>query len=372
MRRLRIWWLGGLVGFIVLSLGAWWSFDRPEAAEGGVIPSTTRSEEIAGGANTNDSRHEHAGDVETIDSVSEFRDRLAELSSVEQRAFLEAFLDSGRDLETGRSFHVGDEGWLTSAPTLRVAALDALGRADPMAAARYSRRILDTSDSADEWAIALRNYARSLGSGQHDSYFANRVEELLTRDEWLASPTGGFLEAFDAVVFSGAPEFIGQLAHLQQEAEHAAVRRAALISLERLAARESLEVARVLAKNPDVLAERPAWRASLFARVDPRNDDGQTLLEGYWQQSLSDVERTTFLESFPNGNAFAGHFLLTAPEPFSPARQARIDATALDLLRQWQARGDLSAEALSDAIQRLEQFVRSARAAGYLASTAVP
>ena len=55
------------------------------------------------------------------------------------------------------------------APTLRVAALDWLGEFDPAAAADMARQIFTSSGSADEWALALRNYYRQNQSA--DAYF---------------------------------------------------------------------------------------------------------------------------------------------------------------------------------------------------------
>ena len=56
-----------------------------------------------------------------------------------------------------------------------------------------ARQILASSDSADEWAVALRNYYRQ--NQPPDAYFVARVGEAFSRENWLQNPSAGLAES---------------------------------------------------------------------------------------------------------------------------------------------------------------------------------
>ncbi|RYD19377.1 MAG: hypothetical protein EOP88_19205, partial [Verrucomicrobiaceae bacterium] len=118
-------------------------------------------------------------------------------------------LDSGEDLPTGLEFRVGVHGLLAEWSTLRVFLLDVLATADPEAAAATASKLLDTSPSADEYAIALRSLTRP-GSEVSPDELQSRFGTLLAKPEWQSSR--GFAEALDLARYLGTPETARQLA----------------------------------------------------------------------------------------------------------------------------------------------------------------
>ena len=134
-------------------------------------------------------------------------------------------------------FHLNNKGFLDHAPTLRVFAYDQLGSLDPNSAREYGYTVLDSKDSGAEWAIALRSIGKLMSPREASSnfYFLGKLEDLLGYDPWLEDPSMGFLQSFDAVVYSGNPALAGRLASLIIEASTLrAVRFAATLALDRM------------------------------------------------------------------------------------------------------------------------------------------
>jgi hypothetical protein len=113
-------------------------------------------------------------------------------------------LETKADVPTQQGFKINGTGFLDEAPTLRTLLLDELGRLDPAAAADYAKVVLATSDSPDEWAVALRNLARGDNTAQGRALLERKTGELLRQDSWQQNPSVGFLEAFDVAVYSAA------------------------------------------------------------------------------------------------------------------------------------------------------------------------
>ena len=173
---------------------------------------------------------------ETLAVLIELRKALASGSRKERAETLLEFLKSGKNASTGLPFHLNNKGFLDHAPTLRVFAYDQLGSLDPNSAREYGYTVLDSKDSGAEWAIALRSIGKLMSPREASSnvYFLGKLEDLLGYDPWLEDPSMGFLQSFDAVVFSGNPALAARLAYLINDASTLrAVRYAATLALDR-------------------------------------------------------------------------------------------------------------------------------------------
>ena len=92
--------------------------------------------------------------------LNDLRRFLLAQPAAEARWAIVNFLDGGSDTSTGLEFKIGRNRSLDEASSFRVFLLDVLAEIDPAAAAVYAEALLQTKDSADEWAISLRNYAQ--------------------------------------------------------------------------------------------------------------------------------------------------------------------------------------------------------------------
>lgn len=245
------------------------------------------------------------------------------------------FLEQGYDRSLGASLQVGAGGELRQAPTARVAVLDLLGVIDSQQAAAYSRQLLETSTSSDEWAIALRNYAWGVDNPAQDSFLRTKVHELLTNDAWILQPTAGFLESFDFVPFTLDPSLIEPLVNLTNQARNSSVRRAAVLALERVVSRNTT-VGLMAVTASEREKSFSVLRADTIARADlTRPSDVQLLREYLLSSSIETREFQIFASMFPHGGQFAGHSLVSTFEPKPFAELAKRDAHALRVVASW-------------------------------------
>ena len=250
-------------------------------------------------------------------------------------AAIRDFLASGRDARTGLDFALRPGGEL-AAPTLRVLLMDVLGRIAKRdgtdAAAKVARETLEKKDSADEWAIALRNVA--WGEPKATAYLAAKAREMLAHAPWRAAPTSGMLEAFDVIVFTKDASFTADLASAQSDPNEQ-LRHAADVALDRLAAASPLDVMSYLNAHPTTLAERPMLRADYFAKADLTQPGQKTALEFYLgRPDIADAEKTKLLKALATPAAFVSENLLTTPppEPDDAAREHAILAATQEWL----------------------------------------
>ncbi len=250
-------------------------------------------------------------------------------------AAIRDFLATGRDARTGLDFAPRPGGDL-AAPTLRVLLLDMLGRIAKRDgtgdAAKLAREILDKKDSADEWAIALRNVAWHEPAAT--AYLAAKGREMLAYAPWRAAPTGGMLEAFDVIVFTKDASFTADLAAAQNDPD-TQLRHAADVALDRLAAASPLDVMSFLNAHPTTLAERPMLRADYFAKADLAQPGQKTALEFYLgRPDIATAEKSKLLKALATPAAFVSENLLTAPppEPDDAARERAILAATHEWL----------------------------------------
>jgi hypothetical protein len=225
-----------------------------------------------------------------------------------------------------------------NAPTLRVFLLDYLAQVDPVAAAALAEEIFATKTSPDEWAIALRNRARSDSSPGARAQLQPRVVELLRHEPWQREPAIAYLEAFDAAVYAGGPEVTAALTDLVRLKDNAAVARAAFLALDRLSLSEGARLLEQLAAQPELMTGREATRANYFARAQVGDPAQRAVLEGYLlNPAIRPDELTRFAGIYPNASFMVSHNLITRTETPDGATLARQDREALRAVESWLA-----------------------------------
>jgi hypothetical protein len=295
--------------------------------------------------------------------------RLDALGPTAAVAALIAALERRVDWPTGLAFRVGAGGNLEAAPTLRVWLLDQLGRRDGAAAAGYAARIYAAHDSADEWAVALRDDWRAAGRNGRLGEVRGRVLELLAEPAWSAQPSIGFLEAFDVGVAALAWEAVPRWESWLGPDRPPALRHAAWIALDRLTQEVPEDLLPRLAAGTAWLDSQPMLRAGLLARADLASPAQRAAVERYLSNTaITEAEGRRFLELVPNVSGTVAHTLVTANRLPSPAVAALRDRTALAVLAGWTADPQMArwAEPLTGARVRLTAQVQAAVQGGYL------
>ncbi|MEY3607835.1 MAG: hypothetical protein RLZZ447_623 [Verrucomicrobiota bacterium] len=283
-------------------------------------------------------------------------------------AALLAQLEARVDAATGLRFKVGPGGNLAAAPTFRVWLLDQLGQIDPSVGGSYAAQIYARRDSADEWALALRNDWRASASAGRIAPVRDRALELLHDPNWARQASPGFLEAFDLAVATLAWEAVPQLEQMLDPVRDAALRRAAWVALDRLSLEAPTDFLPTLAQRVDWLQSQPLVRAGLFARADLDDRREREAVEKYLARAdVSTEEGTRFFELLPNVNATISHNLATAVRAPSLHQAARLDRAALSLLPAWRTRPEFARwnAAMLAAEQRIGEAVASAVRGGF-------
>jgi len=295
--------------------------------------------------------------------LEELRQALAHANKDEAVAGIRKLLDARIDAPTHQGFSVSANGFLNEAPTLRVFLLDYLGQLDPEAAAEYARKILGTKDSADEWAVALRNMARGDNSAEGRALLEQKTGELLREQPWYQNPSVGYLEAFDVAVYLGGANLMSALTDLVRKQDNPAVAHAAFLALDRLVVNDPATTLAALQAAPELMQGRELTRANYFARADVRDPQQRQILEKYlFDPRIGPAELDAFAGVFPNANFMISPNLLTqTPTPDHAALVAR-DAESLRVVQQWL--GDPRFANLHPGLEkltsRLEGFVRQA------------
>jgi hypothetical protein len=264
------------------------------------------------------------------------------LRSVSDRAgaisAIVSFLNGGNDAQTGLGFAVQSDGSLAAAPSLRVALLDYLGEMDRTAAARYAETIFQRSNVPDEWAVALRDLGKDLGrsAASVSPTYKGRVEDLLTRKEWLEKPTPGYLHAFDSAVFIGGKDVVEKLVAAHDTLVNPQIVFASRLALDRLALNDFGTTAEVIRRGRDSFAVDPKDRAAILSRANPLSSHDVELIYNYLKDETVGLgEKAWFLRSFPNANLELSNNLLTSNNVLLMANVAEMDRAALAILRQW-------------------------------------
>jgi hypothetical protein len=296
-------------------------------------------------------------------ALARLRQTLASSPTNEASAAICRFLDSKADAPTRQGFKIGGNGFLTEAPTLRTFLLDYLGLVDPAAAAAYARVVLGSSESPDEWALALRNLAQGDTSAEARALLEQKTGELLRHEAWQQEPSVGYLEAFDAAVYLGGTNLALSLADLVRRQDNPAVAHAAYLALDRLVIKDTSQLLSALEAAPELMQGREATRADYFARADVRDPQQRQVLERYLlDPQRSGAELAQFAGLFPNANYMISPNLLTpTPTPDHAALTGR-DAASLQTVQDWLADPRFAnlQRPLQKVKQRLEDFARQA------------
>jgi hypothetical protein len=297
--------------------------------------------------------------------LAELRAQLALMPKTAAVAELRQFLDTKADARTRLGFKLAGSGLLEEAPTLRTFLLDEMARLDPAAAAVYAHVILVTKDSAEEWAVALRNLAWGDKSLEGRALLEQKAEELLRHPPWQMEALAGFLEAFDVAVFAGGTRLLPALSDLIRRQDNLAVAHASFLALDRLVINDPAGTLKALQAAPELMDGREQTRANYFARADVRDSGQRRILESYLADpKLSVAELEAFAGVYPNANFMVSHNLLTrTPTPDRLALAAR-DTESLRVVKEWL--GDPRLAKVRPAIEkmrlRLEEFARPAKA----------
>jgi len=297
--------------------------------------------------------------------LAELRDFLRTLPPKTAATQIQDFLNSKTNVATHLPFRIGADGFLTDAPTLRVFLLDYLAQIDPVAAVEYAKVILASIDSPDEWAIALRNYAKGDATPQGKSFLEEKLRVMLTYEPWLQNPSVGYLETFDVAVHVGGPTLLPPLTEILRLPDQPAAARAAYLALDRMVIQQPTEILTVLNAQPELMAGREQTRANYFARLDLGNAAQRQIAETYLLNSeRTESELQAFAGVFPNANYMISHNLLTRTDTPDGNTLLRRDREALEVVNNWLA--DPHFEKLqSDLLRikmRLSEFVRQAEA----------
>ena len=263
---------------------------------------------------------------------------LSSLSSEEATALILDYLNSGEDASTALDFMLQPGGYLSTAPTLRTFLLDQLAQLDIEAAGQYAKNILDTSASADEWALALRNlvWANSGHNFSEDPYFAEKLETLLNNQKWLQHPTVGYLESFDAVVYHGGPQFTRKLAQLHNSQQTDSIQFASALALDRMAQQSPAKTLEILVSEPELLKNAPSTRAQIIARADVQDPAQTDIIQTYlFDTDLSEGELQVFAQNFPNFNQIISYNLITKQQTHNLNEHAQQDLATLKQIQSW-------------------------------------
>ena len=256
-------------------------------------------------------------------------------------AVIRQFLDGKEDAKTGMGFRVSENHELADAPTMRTFLMDQLGDISLGAglsdAVEVAKATLASKDSADEWAVAMRNLALADPDGSRD-FLSAKAKELISYAPWQQEASGGYLEAFDVAAYAGDPTVVEALAPLLPSTS-GALGRAARVALQRLSAVAPEQMATYLNANPSALSDYPLLRADYMGSVNLSSPDQLTQAEAYLARTdVSDAEKDKFIGRLGLPVGFVSDNLIT---PDTVTTMPVMDQRALvnKVATQWLASG---------------------------------
>jgi hypothetical protein len=342
----------------------------PKTANAGWQPAGPNSQEVAEIrlllADFFNQLSDSSNPAELLSELEALRQALLAADPTSAAAALIEELRRGVDRSTGLPFLVGPEGVLDSAPTWRTSLLDWLGQMDPREAAAYSREVLATTNSADEYALALRNFVWATPPPLATAEVADYLQNMLERPEWRQNPSAGYLEAFDIALELG-PTGLNQMAEALRSAASGdqksdrAIEHAAFVALDRMFLRDPNQFIETMERSPELLQNLPDHRASLYSRLDVREGAQTVFLEKYLIGTAPDSpEMLYFFSVFPNPNRFVNHRLVSQPSAEATTEpMAEVDRATVEQARRWLSDSHLAPhqENLRFLILRLEEFL---------------
>jgi hypothetical protein len=164
---------------------------------------------------------------------------------------------------------------------------------------------------------------------------------MLDRQEWLAHPDPGFLEAFDLAVHLGDEEALremGSVLGLRNQQGGLAdngITHAAFLAMDRLTALDPAQTVGLIQSEPDFLGWAPRHRGALMSRADVRDPQQAVDVAGYLlRPDVAPEERRVFLELFPQANGVLADSLISAPgTPMEFSSGLARDRAALEWVR---------------------------------------
>lgn len=338
-----------------------WLFWRPDGGVSALRAAATPQERLIKGQ----SAARTAGSMSAArGALEDMRRALRQMSVEEARAWILSELLHGEDFSTAMDLTVGTDQNLAGWPSYRVFLLDMLFLVDPAAAAEKARELLNgppAESNADEWAVAMRNLARSAQVAD-TALLQAKSAELLQRNEWREKPSAGYLEAFDVIVHLRHTALTPELLRFCEDRDHKAVRHASFLTLDRLVMAKPAEV---LPKLDDFAAAHPGSRlmiSNMMARADVRDAAQRAALETYLMSPDRTAEELRgFASVFPNGNVAVSQNLLTRAPVLQGSDLAEQDRAALEAVTGWLAdpRFAQAQEALRLSHQRLRSFTQA-------------
>ncbi len=271
-----------------------------------------------------------------------------------------AYLASGQDAPTGLAFAVGPDGRLHSAPSLRVFLIDELGFLDPEEAARLARKDLYRMKSADEHALHLRNsvWSTRYPVDRDLMFVRERALAMIHHEPWREAPSGGFAEAYDVLVYTGATEATLRLAEDTDRTQPVNLRQPSYLALDRLVWIEPVVTLPLLLNSEATMQGQPFTRAGYFARAHLGHSVQHQIVENYLlHEGIDEGEHRYFFELFPNNNFHRSQNLLTENTfPEHAELVERVEA-ALRAVEEWleDERFAHWKQDLSEARERLEE-----------------
>jgi hypothetical protein len=296
-------------------------------------------------------------------ALAALRQLLEAMPAPKAVAAIRGILDSKQDAATHLGFKLSSNGSLTDAPTLRTFLLDELARIDSSAAAAYSKTILASMDSPDEWAVALRNLANGDSSDEGKALLQEKMQAMLGYAAWQQNPSVGYLEAFDVAVYEGGTNLLPSLTSLVTNQDNTAIAHAAYLALDRLVIDFPATTLDALENAPDAMQGRELTRADYFARADVRDPQQLAILENYLlNPALSPAELNAFAGVYPNANYMISPNLLTQNPTPDHASLMGWDAAALTVAQQWQTDPRFAGiqPAVARIVSRLQLFAQQA------------
>lgn len=300
---------------------------------------------------------EAASPTETQKSLDEIRAALRQMRAGNAREWMLAQWAAGEDFATELDLKLDPAQNLSGWSSWRIFLLDMLFLVDPQAAAGISRDLLATSQSPDEWAVAMRNLARV---GKENSLLRAKSLELLRRAEWQKNPSAGYLEAFDVIVHTRNTTVVPDLLANCDARDEKAVRHASYLTLDRLILAEPSKVLPELARTASAHPRSGLMLSNMIARADVRDPVQRRAVETYLLDPKRTVEELRgFASVFPNANIAVSHNLLTKVPTLHGQDITARDRASLEAVSAWLADTKFSAahDALRMAGARLEGYL---------------
>jgi len=230
------------------------------------------------------------------------------------------------------SFSTIEEARTSSLPTYRSALLDLLLQIDPLAAEDLAQEILSTPTTPAEWAVSLRNLART----KNDlPFLKTKTLELLHNPTWQAEPNAAYLEAFDLLLHTEATDATPLLSALIQKDDRKDLRHAAFLTLDRLATQNAADIMTRLSSDSSLEKTYPAMIAQQMARADLRNKEQAVQLKRWiMDPSRPQAQIDAFLAAFPNANQMFSPRLVTKQQNYK-AMPMNVARAQREMVQKW-------------------------------------